>query len=59
MDVSIIETSGLGDRSYLITHDGIDRGVFTGGSTLYGTTGCTDLISPDATTVAVRSRRHA
>jgi glyoxylase-like metal-dependent hydrolase (beta-lactamase superfamily II) len=119
MDVSIIETSGLGDRSYLVSSGGvavvidpqrdIDRvlglaekhnvrithvaethlhndyitgglqlsrtvcaeyqpghthnhvsyvlrddtdavyGVFTGGSMLYGTTGRTDLISPDQT----------
>lgn len=50
-DGQTLETSSLGDRSYLIEvgevavmieGDGDVQAVFTGGSMLYGATACTD-----------------
>lgn len=38
-----------GHLSYVLTQDGQDLAVFTGGSLLYGSVGRTDLVSPDRT----------
>lgn len=46
--------------SYVLRDEtGAVRGVFTGGSMLYGTTGRTDLISPDDTEKLSRAQYHS
>ncbi len=51
MGLRVVATPGHtpSHLSYVLTQDGRDIAVFSGGSMLFGTTGRTDLISPDRT----------
>ena len=45
--------------SYAVAVDGVDAGVFTGGSMLYGSVGRPDLIGPDATEGLAHAQWHS
>ena len=45
--------------AYLVSENGPEGAVFTGGSLLYGTVGRTDLISPELTEELTRSQFHS
>ena len=45
--------------SYAVSVDGVDAGVFTGGSMLFGSVGRPDLIGPDATEGLAHAQWHS
>ena len=45
--------------SYLVTHNGVEVAVFTGGSLLFGSVGRPDLISPEATEGLAHAQWHS
>lgn len=58
MRVRVVATPGhtFGHLSYVLEDEGGARGVLTGGSLLYGTTGRTDLLGPDHTGALTRAQ---
>jgi hydroxyacylglutathione hydrolase len=58
MTVRVLSTPGhtFSHLSYVVESAGVVAGVFTGGSLLYGSTGRTDLLGPDATAALSRAQ---
>lgn len=61
MSVRALSTPGhtFNHLSYVLVADGVTAGVFSGGSLLYGSTGRTDLIGPEATEHLAHAQYHS